>query len=1124
MRRCDFSGLTAMRSVVPQSRPQVTGFLLAVFSLFLLPLSSLAQMNTGTILGTVTDPSGAAVPNAQITITNTGMMISTRLQSDSNGNYAYSYLIPGTYSVLVAKAGFTKVLREGIALDVDQKARLDIALQVGSQSQTVSVTEAAPLVATDSSESGQVITAQQIVSLPLNIRNFAQLASLTTGTVPNHNSLGGTDNNPDNPQGISDTNVNGIQQDANNWQIDGISNNEVFFRILSVNPSVDAIEEFKVATNNYSAEFGSAGGANVQISLKSGTNQFHGVGFEFLRNSVLDANDFFSNASGAPRLAFKQNQFGGNIGGPILKDRTFFFADYEGYRSRQQSYEIETVPTVLQRQGNFTEPGNNLIYNPLSLDASGNPTPFPGNTIPSQLINQTSANILKLLPTPNLNVPVGQPNYYGTSNASHNTDNFDVRVDHHISDRNQIFGRYSFLNTKLDSPPFLGVQAGGDPFLAARAHTRNQNGVVSDTFSISPTTVNEARFGVNRVSTDWFAFDEGANTSTQVGIPGINGTCSYCGGLARIVIAGLNPYGHTPYSPTLRHETVFQWVDNVTFNRGKHTIKTGAEFRRVRGDVFQTANPLGEFDFDGNFTSDLGASGTGMGAASFLLGYPTFAGRAAISTFPSNRASQIAAFVQDDYRVTRHLTLNLGLRYEYYTTITDAHHNLSQFDLASGDVLLACVAISCSGGIQGDKKDFSPRVGFAYSPDNGKTAIRGGFGTSYFYPQAGFLVDNFPFVQGQGYTPANTFTLNPLTDPMISNGLPPPPPVEQRPGAPAGHLVPTGGASGNGFTSVNYLDPNTKISRVYQWSFDIQRQLGQNMLVDLGYVGNSANHLSVDVPGNFPQPGQNLTDAAGNSLSLQQRRPYYSVDPDLASIDRKLWVGLSNYESLQAKFQKRFSNGLNFLASYTRSKALQRGVNFQDPSNYMATKGAANFDTPQRFVVSFNYDLPFGRRRQFGQNWNPLVNGALGNWQLSGIYSIQSGQPFMPSFSGTLDNGNGNYPNRSCDGKISNWTIREYYSFNCFSAPGINQFGNSAYNPLYGPAFRDLDLSLMKNFVYTEQRYLQLRAEFFNLPNNENFGQPNSFQCGGACGEGIITSSASGSNPRQIQFALKLYF
>ncbi len=1097
---------------------------LGALVLTIIPRPAAAQMTTGTILGTVSDPSGAAIPGARVIITNSQTKISTSFETDAAGNYVVPYLIPGVYEVSVEKQGFRRVTRTGITLEVDQKARVDLTLALGSVTETVTVTSEAPLLKTDSSEQAQVINLQQIVGMPLNVRNFAQLVSLNTGAVPNPGSLGGNIN-PDNPQGISDTNVNGIQADANNWQIDGVSDNEAFFSILSVNPSIDAIQEFKVSNDNYSAEFGRAGGANVQIAIKSGTNQFHGVGFEFLRNSSLDANDFFSNSSGVTIPPFRQNQFGANLGGPIKKDRTFFFGDYEGYRSRLGQTELQTVPTNLQRQGIFTEPGNPTIYNPFDIDpVTGQPRPFLNNTIPMGMINPVSAKILALLPPPNVNAPIGQANHIGSHSLAHDVDNFDIRIDHRISDKDQFFARYSYLSTLLNNPPFLGTIAGGDPFLAALANTRNQNGVVSDVHSFSPRTINEFRFGINRVRTDWFAFDKSLKTSDEVGIPGINDFCGFCGGLARIVIAGMSAYGHTPFAPTLRHDTVFQWVDNVTFIRGRHTIKTGADIRRVRADLFQTANPVGEFDFDERFTS--GPAGGGLGLASFLLGYPETVSRATINTFPSGRSSQLFFFGQDDVRVNEKLTVNIGLRWEYYSPPTDAHNRQSNFDLKTGDALLACIATGCTAGVSSDLSDWTPRLGFSYTPDKGKTAVRGGFGISYFSPgyggQLGFLNDNWPFIQSQSISPSNPLVLDPVNDWRIDQGIPGLPPVQARPGAPPGHFVPGGLVPGGTLQGMGWVTPDLRMTRVYQWSLDIQRSITPNFLVDAAYVGNSVNHIFIGPILNFPEPG--LVTANPN-LSLQQLRPYYSVDPNLGVVGTGLNTARSQYHSLQLKLQKRLSHGLTFLTSYTVSKVLNRGSQSINPDFYLADKAPSGFDTPQRLVFSYIYELPFGHKKQYGSNWNGATNALFGGWVVSGITTYMTGFPFTPSISSNLDNGNGDNPNRICNGNISNWTINRYYDTSCFMSPPPNVFGNGGFGILRGPGFRDWDLSVQKNFpLWAESRYLQFRAEFFNFPNNVNFGQPNSFECGGACGEGTITSLAAGSNPRQIQFALKLYF
>ena len=1100
------------RTVRPRPARALVFVLLLAIGIATLPAKLHAQATAGSILGIVQDSSGAAVPDATVTVTNLDTSIAKVVQSGVDGNYSVPYLIPGRYAVAVEKQGFKKTTQSGVDLQVDQKARVDVALQVGDVSESVSVTGEASLVKTETAEQAQVITSKQIVDLPLNIRNFAQLVNLNTGSTPGGGQ--GASIGVDNPQGLASSSVNGTPSDGNNWQIDGVSNNEAFFSILTVNPSIDAIQEFKVSTSNYSAEFGQAGGANVQISIKSGSNQFHGVGFEFLRNNVLDANGFFDNKVGAKIPSFRQNQFGGNLGGPILKNRTFFFMDYEGYRSRQGESETMTIPTTLQRRGVFTEinPANglsqNLVYSPT------NHALYPNNTVPVSEQSPAAINVTKLWPAPNLFAANGQQlmnnNFYAENSQSHDVDNGDVRIDHRMSNNNQFFARYSILQTTITIPPYLGPKVGGDPWLSALSDSRNQNAVVSDIHTFSPNTVNEFRMGLNRVRLGWGGLDQNIQTSNEVGIPGINSFCSFCGGLVRIGIGGMSTIGHTPYAPTFRHDTIFQWVDNVTLIHGKQTIKMGADVHRVRANLFQTGNPIGEFDFDGNQTSNQGAPGTGIGMASFLTGYASTASRTAMPGYPSYRTTALAFFGQDDIRLNDKLTVNLGLRYEIYTAPTDAYNRQANFDLTSGDILLACIATSCSGGVKTNYGNWEPRVGLAYSPDRGKTAFRIGGGISAFTPGSGGFIgslgQNPPFVQGQQLNPPNPYAPGPTLD----QGLPALTAMETRPGASPGHIVALGNA-------VVWLDPNLKQSRVYQWSAGVQRSILPNLLIDASHVGNALTGMYINLPGNIPRPG------VDSQLPLGQRRPYYPVDPALDAFTMRFNGGYSHYNSFQLKVEKRLSGGMSFLVAYTVSKNMARGANYTDPFNYMANKAITGYDQPQYLVVSYSYELPVGKGKRFGANWNRLADAALGGWSVNGITTVHSGLPFTPSLStSNLDNGQGNMPNRTCTGTVSNPTIQQWFDPTCFPTPALNVYGNTGYNVLRGPGFRNWDVSLFKNFRFTENRYLQFRSEFFNAFNNVDFANPNASLCGGNCGEGTITGTANIA--RQIQFALKLYF
>jgi hypothetical protein len=1088
------------------------GILIALCCAFVQPQLH-AQATSGTILGRIQDQSGAVIPDATVTITNAGTAESKTAKSDALGNYEILYLIPGAYRVSAAKEGFSVAARTAFDLHVDQTVRVDLTLKLGAANETITVTAEEPQLKTQTTDIGEVIESEQIATLPLNVRNFAQFMDLTTGTSPNYSAQGGTVS-ADHPEGISATNVNGLPSDGNNWQLDGVSNNEGFFSVLTVNPSVDAIQEFKAITSNYSAEFGRAGGANVQISIKSGTNKFHGVAFEFLRNSAFDANDYFSDQNNSPIPPFKQNQFGANIGGPIRKDKIFFFGDYEGFRSSLGATETMTVPTPLQRQGIFTEtdPITGLnqptIYDPITKIAE------PNNTLPR--IDSVAANIIALLPQPNIPGPGGAEllsnNYFGKDTTTHNVDQGDGRVDYRISDKNQAFARYSVLDTTLQQPPFLGKVVGGDPFLAAISTSFNQNLAISDVHTFSPKLLNEFRFGFNKVHLNWAAYDVNSDESATVGIPGVNDFCAFCGGLAHIAITGMSDFGHTPYAPTYRHDSVLEWIDNVTMVQGRNTLKLGIDFSNIHASLFQTSNPVGEFDFNSNMTSDGTGSATagGIGIASFLTGNAVTVSRDSMSGYPHYLTKQFFSFVQDDFRITPKLTLNLGARYEIYTAAKELHNDQANFDLMTGNLLDACIATTCSGGVKTSYGNAEPRIGFAYTVDP-KTVIRSGFGVSAFPPgsggQIGTLAENEPWETGQ----QNNSPTPSTPGPTLAEGIPAVPPLQARPGAGPGTYIATG-------SHIFYLDSNLRQTKAFQWNLDVERTLLPNLLFDVAYVGNSAVGIFLNIPGNYAELDPNST------LSIQERRPYYATNPDLQQFTKRENVGHSDYHSLQAKLDKKFSHGLTFLAAYTWSKNLQRGVDFVNPDNYMQ-KDLSEQDLKQRFVLSYTYELPIGRGKLIGKDMNGALNAAVGGWQIQGITVLRTGFPFTVTLANsTLDNGLGNQPNRNGSaGKLSNPSVKEWFDWTAFSNPG-DQYGNSGYDILRGPGGKNNDMSLFKNINFTGSRYVQFRAEFFNVFNNVEFGNPNASYCGGTCGEGTITSLAAGYNPREMQFAVKLYF
>ncbi len=1179
-----------------------------------------AQETFGTILGSVTDPSGAAVPGVRVTLTNTGTGIAKTFDTDASGNFVVSYLIPGTYAVTAKKEGFKTITQTGITLVVDQKARVDLKLQVGTIAETLTVIGSPPQVETESSGIGTVIESKQIVEAPLQIRDFAQLLSLSPGVLQANaggNVAGFTGaqfTNPDNQMGLSGNYVNGFFGDANNFQIDGVSNNEFTLGLIAVNPSIDGIAEFKVQTNTYSAEYGRAGGANVNISTKSGTNSFHGNLFEFVRNDMFDAVpwDVKRVQKNPQNPPLRENQFGGTFGGPIRKDHTFFFVDFERLTERVGQTALLTLPTAKQAAGDFSEAGNSVIYNPYNTftapliagmnncgpnlnqpcDGKVHPIAFGDgtvdatNVIPStpicgpaknaSCISPAAANIAKLFPAPNIAAPIGQPNYFANNSFANDRNNLDVRVDQSITNRDQFFARFSYLQTTESNPNFLSATLGGPPWLAFNGKTKNENAVVSEVHTFNPKTSNEFRFGASHIGLSWFGFDSGINESDKVGIPGINSFCGACSGLSYISLGGafgpgygdnsFHSIGHAPFTPTFRHEAVFQWVDDATHVTGKHILKAGADIQRAQVNLFQDFFALGDFAFSSQISSDLSRGGTGDSMAGFLLGIPNSVTRGHHLTFPAARATRYAFYGQDDYKVSKKLTLNLGLRYEYYAPPTDAQNHLANFDLKSGDILLACIATSCAGGVKPDKKDFAPRIGFAYSPDGGKTAIRSAFGISYYYP--GFiwttLDGQYPYTSTQNLNPANSayFTAG---DPTLDAGLPPTnngiPNVVQRPGATAGHLVPVGPSgpscvSNCPTVSMNTIDPNAaKTARTYQWTLDVQRLVSPTLLLDAAYVGSH----SIDLYGklsdiNIPELG---IATANPGVSFQKLRPLYGVDPQLASVTDNIFTGQGWYDALQVKLDKRFSHGLSFLASYTWAKALERGPFgsgnnpnqeggsfYQDPFSYNKWKFVTPYNRAQDLTVSYNYELPFGRSGMYGKKWGSVPNTLLGGWVVSGITTFISGPPFTAKGNaGSTDNRTPNLPSQVCSGRLAHPTIDNWFDTSCFvnPAPGSggqwpnNVYGNELPDTLIGPKFQNWDLAIKKNFpLWSETRYLQFRAEFYDAFNHTNFDIPTgsigvnaAHPDGSAAGGNKITQviqQAGGLKAREMQFALKLYF
>ena len=1067
------------------------------------------QATSATLVGTVKDATGAVIPGANITITNVQTQVKSVWTTNSAGDYNAPFLLPGEYEVTAEKEGFKRAVRKGVTLQVGDRSRIDFDLAVGAVSDTVTAVGEAPLVKSDSSEVGQVIQDRPIVELPLTTgtgRNFTSLMTLVPGTIRT-NPVGVFDA----PQGNSSFAVNGQRDGANNYMIDGADNNEVLLGIVTILPPPEAIGEFKLQTNAFAAEFGRAGGAVINVQTRSGTNRFRGSLYEFFRHNLLDARGPFDQAK-LPKL--RQNEFGGTLGGPVIRNKTFFFANVVGFRQRAGQSILATVPTAAQREGRFlTSEGAGLIYDPRTRQ------PFQNNTIDTAAQNPIGRRLLALYPLPNLpgNVAAGRGvanNFVGVVVQQQDATRLDTRIDHTFNAKNTMFGRYSVFDSFTALPPLFGETATGAlPSRAGKGDARNQSVVLGDVHVFSGNKINEFRIAFNRITNSFVGYDYGRNLAQELGIPNLNIYGPVSSGLPRINIENVSSLGVDGPIPALRYEQTWQLVDNFTWIKGKHSVKFGIDLRDLRGDFFQISleSPRGRFDFDRNYTSSNGATNTGLGVASALLGFPSLQRRGVIYHFPANRMKHYFFFAQDDFKVSSKLTINLGLRYELYMPVVDNFDNQSNFDMRTGRVLLAGRGRNSRSLVNKDLNNWAPRFGFAYSW-RPKTVIRGGYGLSY-YPDkfgatGGTLNTNYPFITLQEIIP-DRFTINPALS--ITNGIV----VPTRPDLTA-ESVPLVG-------NITAFDPNYRMGYIQFWNFSVQQQVGKSMVLDTAYVGTKGTHLfgNNHVNLNQPDPGPGAIDP---------RRPYFALAPLAGSIPLRDSSQSSIYHSLQVKFEKRLSAGVWFLNSYTWSKSIDDNAAKFNPKDWRGTaRGPSGSDFRHSWTSSALYELPFGRGRKFGSNMHPVADAIAGGWQLNGIYTFRTGLPVTASLaaglvSSTVNTGGASRPDQIGNAELpkDQRTLDRYFDTSVFVSPAVNsfRFGNAGRNTIRGPSLSGLDFSVFKVFRFGERFQLQTRGEFFNLPNHPNWGQPNA-QVGNAA---IGTIRSLATNMRQTQLGLKLLF
>jgi Carboxypeptidase regulatory-like domain len=1074
----------------------VMAYFIVSVGLVLTSIGARAQNITGTITGTVTDQNRAVLPNVQVNIKNDGTGLTRTVTTDDQGNYIAPLLPVGNYTISAERQGFRKKAATGIALQVDQTARVDLILEVGSLSdEIINIAGGASLTNTETSQVGEVIDNRRMVDLPLNGRQFLQLALLNSGASTTSGSFD-TNLQITGPRVI----MNGQMEQYNNYTVDGTDATDPFYRTLSISPSVDAIQEFKILTNNYAAEFGNFTGAMVNISIKAGSNGFHGTAYEFLRNEKLDAKNFFDDPN-MPTPPFKQNQFGATLGGPVIKNKTFFFGSYEGFRQRKALTSRAQVPSDRMRQGDLSEltaPRPSGLGQPRPVDPITGQF-FPNDVIPLSRFNPVATALLDLLPH-----TTGGINYILSRSQKIDDDQFHIRADHQFSSKNNFFARFSFDN--LDT-----LQPGLVPTFDQKVTSFSRNLSLSDTHVFSTRLINEFRFGFNRTAGGQELAVKGLDFAGPVGLQGVTTDPNKQGVPSFTISTFATVYGQ-PLSVLSRRDNTFQYVDNLTYTRGNHNLKFGGLFTRYQFNPQSDNRARGTFTYDGTLTKNA--------YSDFLLGLPNISQVGIGDVTMHGRSYLLAAYAQDDWKVTTRLTINLGLRYEYLAPVTDTDGLISTLDLrdishprfvatntdpqnfapgVAGRFPLPLVSAEDAGLpsslVIPTKGMFAPRFGFAWRPfDNDKTVVRGGYGIFYAHPSFNWpfqLKFNLPWLDLKLITnTAGVDVRNVLLAPAVGN------------------------------TSAFAVDPNFRIGYSQQWFLNIQRAITPDLLVEVSYIGNKGIRLMEVVSPNQPPPGPG---------PQAPRRPI----PQLGIFGYNQSRGRSNYHAMQWRLEKRATRGLVLTAQYTFAKSLGTNSTLngsisefprpQNSNNIDGDYGLSAFDHKHRFTANFVYLLPIGPGMRFLGSTQGFLGKLLEGWQTTGIITLQDGVPI--TIRDGIDRSNtgegADRPDQIGNPELpkSERTVQRYFNTGAFQLQAINTFGSAGRNTVRGPAFSNFDFSLIKSTKITESHRLEFRAEFFNIFNHPNFNIP----------DRTLTSATFGQinaafTPRDIQFGLKYIF
>jgi hypothetical protein len=1052
--------------------------LVLVLALSVLVTPALAQSHLAVIRGVFLDPSGAPIPDVTVRVTNaaTGETRTTTTGADS-GAWAVSSLQPGQYEVKAEKAGF-RAPNVRIELRVNEQRQLDIPLALSTVSVDFDVVSEVEPVQRESAALSTVIEGRQVAGLPLDGRNFLELSLLAPGTAPA-------------PQGSATSlrgdfalTINGGREDAQGFLLDGVYNVDPKLNTPGVRLPVDAIREFEVLSNGYDASFGRNGGGQISVVTQSGTNAFHGTAYGFFRTRSLDARNFF-----APRNEaapdYNREQAGGSIGGPIARNQTFFFADYEHTRLREGITRITNVPTLAERNGDFSQ--SSL---PAPFDVF-NQQPFPNRTIPSAFIHPIGRAIANLYPLPNRSTPGA--NFVSSPILRDNVDHFDGRVDQVAGSGGLLSTRYSFNDRRFFEPFASSVAV---PGYGTDVPRRAQNLSTGWTKPFGSRLVNEARVAYSRVAIGVFQEGQGQSRNQSVGLPELSAN-SRDFGLSQITVIGFSPLGDEFTTPQESKTDMVQILDTISWAKGSHLVKTGFDFRHIRQGAYRDVMSRGFLNFSNQYF-------TGNALADLLLGFPFITGGATLDNPQKLRSNAWAAFIQDSWRLRHNLTLMAGIRYEYIGPAVDAENRATLYDPATGQLVAVGTSTMPRGGYDPDRNNWAPRLSLAWTPDaSGKTVVRGGFGIY--------------FNQGALATGEGLYFNAPYFDLTINIPSQTAPPITLQNPFPQSHpaTLPT---------SATAYQRNLKTPWLQHWNVSVQRELGRARSLEIAYAASRGHNLIAARDINQPAP----------SVIFPNLRPNPFFD-DITLIESR---ASSKYDALQVKFQQRFDSGISILSAYSYGKSTDDASGFfastgdpnfpQDSRNLGAEYARSSFDIRHRFSTSFSAELPFGRGRQWLSNAG-LLSTILEDMELQGILSFHTGRPFTVALLPDVDNSNtgrstlgfgaNDRPNVTGNARLDDPTADQWFNTSAFSMPPFAAFGNAGRNILDGPGYQNINLGLLKHIALGNDVRLQLRAETFNLFNHSNFNLPDAY-----LGSPTFGRIVSADSPRRCQFGVKLMF